>query len=188
MKHSIRGFSLIEMLVALLVISIGLLGIAKMQALALSNTSGGRIRALAAIEAGGLASAIASDRNYWGNVSTLNITVTAGSTGPSISSSDTTLASTSSCNVGDTPNIAPCTSNQMAAYDLNSWAKEFQGIMAVTGATNYFAQITCSAYVTANGQVTCQITVNWAENNVLANTSQTTTGMAAPSYTLYVSP
>ena len=68
MKHSNRGFSLVEMLVALLVISIGLLGIAKMQALALSNTSGGRIRALAAIEAGDWPRRSPPNRNYWGNI------------------------------------------------------------------------------------------------------------------------
>ncbi|MGH8302669.1 MAG: type IV pilus modification PilV family protein, partial [Steroidobacteraceae bacterium] len=50
-----RGFSLIEVLVALIVLSVGLLGIAKMEALALaSNAVAGR-RALAAIEAASLA-------------------------------------------------------------------------------------------------------------------------------------
>lgn len=188
MKNSARGFSLIEMLVALLVISIGLLGIAKMQALALSNTSGGRLRAVAAIEAGGLVSVIASDRNYWGTLpSALSITVAKGSSAPTISGS-TALASTSSCNVADSGNIAPCTATQMAAYDLNSWAGEFQNVMNGLGAGNYFAQVTCNAYTKGVTQVTCQVTVNWTEQNVLANSTQSTTGMAAPSYTLYINP
>ena len=39
------GFSLVEVMVALVVICVGLLGIAKMQALALSNTTTSRLRA-----------------------------------------------------------------------------------------------------------------------------------------------
>ena len=54
----VRGFSLVEVMVAVIVICVGLLGIAKMQALALSNTTTSRLRALAAIEAAGLASAM----------------------------------------------------------------------------------------------------------------------------------
>ena len=48
-RSEIRGFSLIEVMVAIVVISAGLLGIAKLQALALSNTSTARLRSLAAL-------------------------------------------------------------------------------------------------------------------------------------------
>ena len=47
----IRGFSLVEVMVAVVVICTGLLGIAKLQALSLSNTSTARLRSLAAMEA-----------------------------------------------------------------------------------------------------------------------------------------
>lgn len=189
MKHSNRGFSLVEMLVALLVISIGLLGIAKMQALALSNTSGGRLRAIAAIEAGGLASLIASNHNYWGTLgSALTITVKNSSSGPSITSSDSTLSTSMLCLYGASGTKAPCSAAKMAAYDLQTWASEFQNVMNGVGAGNYFASVSCNALTAGTTQVTCQITVNWTEQNVLANSTQSTTGMAAPSYTLFVSP
>ena len=188
MKHSTRGFSLVEMLVALLVISIGLLGIAKMQALALSNTSGGRLRAVAAIEAGGLASLIASNHNYWGTLaSALTITVAAGASAATITSSDSTLSTTVNCLYGS-GSAAPCTAAKMAGYDLQQWVTEFQNVMSGVGAANYFASVSCNALTAGTTQVTCQITVNWTEQNVLANSSQTTTGMASPSYTLFVSP
>ena len=193
MKHSTRGFSLVEMLVALMVISIGLLGIAKMQALALSNTTGGRLRAIAAIEAGGLASAIASNHNYWGTLaSALTITVKTGTTAATITSSDSVLANTAiSCISGGAS--APCDAQYMAAYDLQTWASDFVNVMGGVGASNYYAAVSCSQYTAASGsvsavQVTCQITVNWTEQNVMANSTASTTGMAAPSYTLFVSP
>jgi len=62
-----RGFSLIEVMVAVIVICVGMLGIAKMQALSLSNTTTARLRSLAAIEAASLASAMHSNRQYWAN-------------------------------------------------------------------------------------------------------------------------
>ena len=70
-----RGFSLIEVMVAVIVICIGVLGIAKMQALALSNTNTSRLRSLAAIEAASLAASMHSNRNFWG-AATANYTVT----------------------------------------------------------------------------------------------------------------
>jgi len=60
-----RGFTLVEVMVAVIVICIGLLGIAKMQALALSNMTASRLRSLAAIEAASLAASMHSNRNYW---------------------------------------------------------------------------------------------------------------------------
>ena len=59
------GFSLVEVMVAVVVICVGLLGIAKMQAMAVSNTNMSRQRSLAAIEAASIASAMHSNREYW---------------------------------------------------------------------------------------------------------------------------
>src|SRR5215469_16764012 len=76
------GFSLVEVMVAVVIICVGLLGIAKMQALALSNTTPSRLRALAAIEAAGLASAMHSNREYWaGATPPTTTTFNAGGTG-----------------------------------------------------------------------------------------------------------
>ena len=59
------GFSLVEVMVALIVMSVGLLGIAKMQALALTSTTSARMRSLVALEAASLASTMRADRAYW---------------------------------------------------------------------------------------------------------------------------
>ena len=198
-----RGFSLIEVLVAMLVISIGLLGIAKMQALALSNTNGGRLRALAAIETHSLGDTMGVERNYWGNLATaLTVTIvgtpgatatTAGSS--TITSTDSTQQGTVTCTVPTataplttctgtiacTSTASPCTAQQIAAYDLQQWAGRVQQLM---GAVN--TSISCSA-LTATTQVTCQITLTWAEQQVNSNSSETGT-MASPTYIYGVNP
>src|SRR5208282_2563628 len=59
------GFTLLEVMIALFVTSIGLLGIAKIQALAYASTSSASARSLVAIQAAGLAAAMHANRNYW---------------------------------------------------------------------------------------------------------------------------
>src|SRR5579862_4613605 len=59
------GFSLIEVMVAVVIICIGLLGIAKLQAMSLSNSTMSRQRAIAAIQAASLASSMHANRNFW---------------------------------------------------------------------------------------------------------------------------
>src|SRR6202035_292810 len=111
-----RGFSLIEVLVALVVVSVALLGIAKMQAIAYSSTGVASKRSLAAIEAASLASSMHANRAYWSvpGTAALNTTVN----GIAIASSDPGLAAGGNCTVGGT---IPCTPNQLAAYDMQSW-------------------------------------------------------------------
>src|ERR1700754_3026480 len=110
-----RGFSMIEVMVALIIISVGLLGIAKMQALALSSTGTARLRSLAAIEAASLASVMHSDRAYWSllgpGVTTISIT--------KATVADGTLGKAVSCtgSGGSRPNPA-CQPSQMAAEDV----------------------------------------------------------------------
>ena len=113
MRQHTRGFTLVEVLVALLIISIGLLGIAKMQALALSNTNGGRLRALAAIEADSLNTTMTTERNYWGTFTTAQSITVTGANGSSTvtSTSDSTLNGTVTCTGASTSStsITPCT-------------------------------------------------------------------------------
>jgi len=60
-----RGFSLLEVLVALVIIGVGMLGIAKIQALAYASTGTASERSLAAIEAASLAASMRANRGYW---------------------------------------------------------------------------------------------------------------------------
>jgi type IV pilus assembly protein PilV len=178
------GFSLIEVMVAVLIISIGLLGIAKMQALSLSNTGNSRLRALAAVESGSIASAMQADRGYWATVPVVGTDLTATITGPTVTAaSDATLTTTQPC-TGPTAN---CTVAEMAGYDLQNWATALNNVIP-----NETVNIDCTL-PSATVTVSCTITISWTENLVNSNSAQsvnatTQTTLQTPTYTLVVQP
>jgi type IV pilus assembly protein PilV len=175
------GFSLIEVMVALIVMSVGLLGIAKMQALALSSTTTSRMRSLMSLEAASLASTMRADRAYWSaeTLSPLTVKIAAGVVS---STNDTSLQGLDPC---------PCTSPQLAMNDLNDWAKELNQL--APAATSV---VTCTPPPAATPSLTpvsCQIVVSWTESVVASNAQQALQEQqaAAPaptSFTIYVNP
>src|ERR1700674_3524815 len=107
-----RGFTLLEVMVSLFITAIGLLGIAKLQALAYASTGSANIRSLVAIQAAGLAASMHANRNYWANASApVSFTIT----GTVIS--DATLAGAATgvqdCWSGGAK--APCSAADLAA-------------------------------------------------------------------------
>ncbi|MGH8136579.1 MAG: type IV pilus modification protein PilV [Steroidobacteraceae bacterium] len=182
--HCSRGFSLVEVMVALIVLSVGLLGIARMQVLALSSTSVAGKRALAAIEAASLAASMHENRGYWsnsGDAASATISL-AGTTYSYTGASALSSAGAQNC----TNSAAPCTPTAMAAYDLQLWATALQGLLP-----NDSAVIACGNIT----PITCTITINWFENAVGVNDQQaareavgTQAAMQNPTYVLYVQP
>jgi type IV pilus assembly protein PilV len=181
-----RGFSLVETLVALIVICVGLLGIAKMQALALSNMTTSRMRALASFEAAGLAAAMHSNRDYWTTTpANFTITVNPAST-PAIASSDGALSAQASADytagsgagngvtglnacVGTSGSGAVCaTAMDLAAYDLARWTNSLGG-PGVGLLPNPTAQISCPNLAGGNIPTSCTITICWTEQAVAIN-------------------
>jgi type IV pilus assembly protein PilV len=182
--NSGRGFSLIEVLVAILVLSIGLLGLSKMEALAISNTQVASSRSLIALQASSLAAAMNGNKAYW-----------AAGVAPTSFSAQGTVVTDSLTGVLNqtTPNCATaaapaCTPAQLAAYDLRTWAANMTLLVPA-----YTATFTCTNV--AGSQITCVITINWPEKYVALNRT-TATGSAASggtqtstqSYSLYVAP
>ena len=167
--HRSRGFSLVEVMVALVVCSIGMLGLAKMESLALSSTGVASSRSLAAIQASSLASAMHADRGYWG-----------GGIAPAVTTVNATnnFASATPCL---TAGATSCTVDLMAAYDLQQWAIAVNALLP-----GYNATITCS---TGAPPVNCTIQMQWVENAVAVNAQQTSiTNLQTPTYVLYVEP
>jgi type IV pilus assembly protein PilV len=149
----VAGFSMVEVLVALVVLSVGLLGIAKMQALGMSSTSVAGKRALAATLA-------------------------------AIGTQNASTAAVTSCVLGTPGFPAPCSPTQLAAYDLQVWAQNLNGLLS-----NSTGSVTCQA---ANPN-TCLVTITWSEKTLAINTqgqadAQLAGGTNNPTYTLFVEP
>lgn len=177
-----RGFSLVEVMVALIVIAVGLLGIGKMQALAIASTSSARMRSLAAIEAASMAAAMHADRDYWDATPPLTTTVT----GTAVTSSTAGFpAANANCLDGSTGATLPCTTTELASYDLEQWALALNQLLPSAKVT-----ISCP---NATPPLTCTIQISWSENAVAINTTEaadvsTSEQFDTPTYTLYVEP
>ena len=168
------GFSLVEVMVAVIVISVGLLGIAKMQALALSSTGTARMRSIAALEAASLASAMHANRAYWSAITktqTVNVTASTSSIAPT----DAALVAPAALCTFSAAASTPCpTSAALAAADLTYWAQDLNKTLP----QNATALITCSAG-SATVPVYCTIELDWTENVVALNTATSTTATTA---------
>lgn len=173
-----RGFSLIEVLVALIVIAVGLLGIGKMQALALASTHSASMRSLAAIEAASLAASMHADRDFWDATPPVTTTVS----GTSVTSTTSGFpAASANCQAV----AVPCTPTSLASYDLDQWVLALNQLLPDVSAT-----INCP---NQTPPLSCTIQISWSEKAVAINTTEaqsvaSTEQFDNPTYTLYVEP
>jgi len=167
-----RGFTLLEVLVALIVISIGLLGIAAMQATAITSTHSSQVESLVALQARSLADAMQVNTTYWHGGSYPNTAFTVSTTKGTTTVSDSTLNT-----AGPDCTQAACSPIQLAAYDVQTWGSQLN--TQVPGAQ---ATIACQAAAPTE----CTITVTWIQKATVA-TNKGTESTATPttmSYTL----
>jgi type IV pilus assembly protein PilV len=187
-RHSRRqegGFTLIELMITVLIVTIGLLGLAKLQATAVSNTAASRTRALMTYQAESLAGMIRANKGFW---------VTSGSTAvdrwfkvsaagaPTDSGQMQKLGSTGSC-----VDVGTCTPENLAYDDMYTWAKAFNDGTANSAFPGAQASIVC---VPVTGS-TCaanpatphgyDITLTWNQKQVAVNRSTATTAATAAS-------
>lgn len=197
------GFSLVEVMVALIIICVGLLGIAKLEALVLSSTGTSRVRALVALQAESLADAMHADRDFWdggsvaywnGATTDLSVSVTESSSGGTkLNSGNTSLQAAISAalpgavaegEAGDVCLNTACNTVQLAGDDLAQWSQNLAAVLQ-----NSTSSIACSP---VNSVVTCTITVQWNENTVAANSQEAQVGAPTAfqqqTYTLVVEP
>src|ERR1700744_1164361 len=171
------GFTLLEVMVSLLIISIGLLGIAKLQALSYASSGSANLRSLVAMQASGLAASMHANRNYWSALAPASQTITGAVV------NDGTLGPlTAPCTTG---NGAPCSPTALAGADLHAWAT---GLNLLLPNSSPATTITCP---TGNIPITCTIKVTWLEKAVGINDAAvqgTTATTFQPTYTLYVEP
>ena len=186
-----RGFTLVELLITLVIVSVGILGLAKLQAVAMAETQVSRTRSLMTFQAESLAAVMQSNRGWWAsttNASPFGFTMAAGGavtdigTGTGAMDASGAYSSTATtCTTASTP----CKVNKKVAdWDVTKWASNFS-----TQFPNATAAVTCT--VTAGLPTTCDITLGWSEHYVAMNRTQTSgpsTGGAASSMVLHVQP
>jgi type IV pilus assembly protein PilV len=191
-RRRARGFSLVEVLVALLVISVGLLGVARVQALALSSTGAARTGSMVAFAASSLAATMSADRAYWAT-RMADLAVSVNVTSATFNASDASLQMPPS---GACSASSPCTAiGQLAAQDLHDWAASLQTLLPAN--TTPAATVKCR--ITTGNPVTCAINITWTENLVATTYSsnmasgaqqnlQAVHQVEQTSYTLYTEP
>ena len=177
-RHRSAGFSLVEVMVALVIVSIGLLGLAKMESLALSSTSVAGSRSIAALQASSLAAAMHANPGYWA-AGVAPATTSISYIGGLLTITDPGLAAPATCTTAGTGSCVPGT---MAAYDVQQWAAAVKSVLP-----GYLATVNCT--ITVGTPVTCTIQIQWSEGAVAGNSAQTNlAGLNQPTYTLFVQP
>jgi len=137
----------------MVVIAFGLLGIAGMQALSISNTSVAGFRSIAALQASSIAAAMSANEAYWqpliGSSSTTTVSNTViTSTDPSLNGSTAVCLS------------ILCSPSAMAGYDLWTWGQTLWSVLP-----NGTGEVDC----VAGPPVTCKILVSWVEKSLVQN-------------------
>jgi type IV pilus assembly protein PilV len=175
------GFTLLEVMVALIITSIGLLGIAKIHALAYSSTATAGTRSLVALQAAGLAASMHGNRTFWA-ANTATIVVTDLHITAPAAMDATASAGLCETAVGAAPTT--CAPDVMAAYDLQTYAAQLHSSLQNS---NVVTTIKCSTVVLP---INCTIQVTWNEKAVALNSQSKVTDQQtfAPTYTLYVEP
>jgi type IV pilus assembly protein PilV len=81
-----------------------------------------------------------------------------------------------------TAGAGSCVPGSMAGYDVQQWAAALQKVLP-----GYLATVNCT--ITVGIPVTCTIQIQWSENAVAGNATQTNmANLAQPTYTLFVQP
>ena len=139
-----QGFSLIEAMIALLIILFGVLGMMGMQALAVNNTELGRYNARAAIQAQSIAATMKANAAFW----------TSTPLPTSVTSDGTTLK------LNGATVTAPLTGTggAIAYRDLTTWGTD---VATSLPSGNY--AISCDVTVTPE---VCTITILWFEKTL----------------------
>jgi type IV pilus assembly protein PilV len=163
------GFSLIEVMISLVIIAVGLLGIAGIMALSMNNDDTSRLQSLAALQAASMATAMQANTAYWTSTAA-NGTRTAPTT------------SSTACNG------VVCSAASIANCDLANW-----GYAIDQSLPNGSGTVTCAAAARPNSSspaaTTCSITIGWNTNNMANDHQSTTAATVSPqSYVLVVQP
>lgn len=177
---AIGGFSLIEVMVSVLIISLAILGTTGLLIKGVSNAKTSSLRSVAAMQASSLASAMYSNRIFWANRTQALGFASENTTFTSVSSAIPVTAT-----LADGCNAAECTPAQLAAADVNAWVHSIAS--ALPGAKS---DVSCPQ-VADDVAHNCLIRITWIEKFIDTSTSASTPATATSgerSYFLHVEP
>lgn len=151
-KPPTKGFSLLEVLVALLVFSLGLIGLAGLMLVSAKTNHGAYLRSQAVFLAGNLADRMRANAvGVWQNLYVGDYPV-----GPN----------------GQTC-AQPCTPNQLADHDRDDWSAMLTNLMPNSGANVACARAPDAPALSAQQILSrppydglCTLTVTWSEQNL----------------------
>lgn len=147
-KTKNTGFSLIEVLVSILIISIGLLGTSYLLIKGSSNAKTSSLRATAAAQASSLASSMYANNEFWNQRNQLI----------AFKTNKTNIDSISTNIITTKENCGNCTPAELAGADIKSWL----GSLA-TALPEAKSEVNCPA-VTTNKTRSCIIKITWTEH------------------------
>lgn len=182
-----KGFSLIEVLISLAILSISILGFIAAEAMSINNTAIARYHSLAAAISTSMASAMRANPAYWeiyspSLLAPSNLTISASS---SQSSFTETVLSDSILNsyVTDCA-TSTCNASSLAAYDIKNFGMSIAHLLPQGSAT-----IKCGYQENAS-PVSCIITVFWGEKDIALykNMSLIKNSTSTKSYSMLVQP
>ena len=143
------GFSMVEILVTILIISLAVLGSAGLQVQALKTNQGGQFRNQAVFLLNDMVERMKANKVYSVSAS-------------SVPGYDTTLATTTDCGV------TSCSPTQLAAYDVTQWGASIAAVLPQgTGTVTQTTTGNPSSYT---------VTINWVDRKT--NTKYATAGAA----------
>jgi type IV pilus assembly protein PilV len=150
------GFAMLEALISLLIIMMGVLGIAGMQMVAINNTENARYQSIATILASSMAAEMQANTAYWATPPT-TVTVNGATVSGVPAFAGTCLNSA-------------CTAPQMAYYDLQNWGTAMAGVANADGVVNKgmalpsgTGTVQCSI---VSVPAVCSLTLTWSEKNI----------------------
>ena len=146
-RHRQKGFSLIEALVAFLILSVGMLGIASLQTMSLKSGHTAALRTVAVMKADEILESIRSNP-------TALMSYAAGTAdmGTDNGCSETTVAA------------VDCTPAEMARDELFRWKNSLLEALPNNAATT--ASVVVTPPVAPSIMTTIVVTVNWSERNL----------------------
>ncbi len=157
------GFSLIEVLVSLVVVAVGMLGLTGLLVNGVAATKTSQLRSAASLQVTSLASAMSTNRDFWGDPDLAQISFTA---------EGTVVKTQNGINLGVAPDClaAACNAHNLAVYDIKNWLTALDNQLP-----DAKSEVQCSIHLDAKN---CYATVKWNENYYAGNKTGTSKSAA----------